>query len=672
MNIKRKITIKNKKGIHTRAAAIIAFNAAKINEKWNVKSYIIKDNSTIPLSSMLALTTLKINKNDTVTIACEGKGNCEQAIEEIAMCLMGKIDTENEDIEEIDKVLDRNTLTSSKVIDSISNGVIVVDEDNRVILFNNSAEKIMGIDRKKVLGKKASSIIKGSKLHEILKTGERMVNDKQNIGRTTIITNRNPIYSDERVVGAVAVFQDISEVERLSNELESVMEIKERFMNIADNSNDAICMVDERGLITYVNPEYEKIWKIHRKNLIGKNISSVYNNSAIEKVIKTKKKQLDIIEKRENEAKIITNAFPIIINSKFKGVVSLAKEESQLHDIIKKLNAAEEKIKYFKEELDKKQNIHQAFNSIIGNSGVLEDVLYTASKAARSSATVLIYGESGTGKELLARAIANASLRKNDAFIKINCGAIPENLMESELFGHVKGAFTGAIKDKPGKFELADGGTLFLDEIGDLSKNLQVKLLRVLQEMEFEKVGGMETIKVDVRIIAATNRNLEEMVKNGQFREDLYYRLNVISITLPPLRDRKGDISLLAEYFIKKICKKEGKEIKKLSMDALRKLEEYHWPGNIRELENIIERSIALSEGDMLNIEYLPSFMKQNTSSKKDLINLVDGELKPFEEYERDIIKIALEKYKSFNKAGKILGITHRTVANKARKYKLI
>ncbi len=672
MFLKKEVIIKNSKGLHTRAAAIISFKAANINDEYGVNLFIQKEKSKIPLSSMLALTALRIQKDDKVIVGCEGDGDCNKAIDEIVDCLMGEIVADKVEMDDIDRLLDINTITTGKLIDSITNGVIVVNDANRVVLFNDSAERITGIKKEDIIGKPANEHIQGSKLHQVLKTGTKVVGDRQNTGNTNIITNRSPIIMDNRIVGAVAVFQDISEIETLSTKLESVMEIKERFMSIATHSNDGICIVDENGIITYVNSEYEDIWKVERESLLGEKINTKDEHPAIEKVIKTKKPQLYIIETRDKDTKIITNAFPIIINNIFKGVVSLSKEETQLHNMIRKLNAAEEKIKYFKEELDKKQNIHQAFDNIIGNSGILEDVLYIASKAAKSSATVLISGESGTGKEVIARSIANASPRKDAPLIKINCGAIPENLMESELFGHVKGAFTGAIRNKIGKFELADGGTIFLDEIGDLSKNLQVKLLRVLQEMEFERVGGIETIKVNVRVIAATNKDLESMIGEGLFREDLYYRLNVISITLPPLRKRKGDIPLLADYFIHKICTRENISIKRLSTDAVEKLENYRWPGNIRELENVIERAIALSEDDILRIDFLPGYIKEAKKCEKDLVNLVDGDLMTMEEYEKDIIKKALEKYKSFNKAGKVLGITHKTVSNKAKKYNLI
>ena len=672
MYMEKKIRISNLKGLHTRAAAIVSFNAAKINKKYNTNLFIRKNeiDGNLPIASMLALINLRVRKGDSVIISCDTDKNVELVLEEMEECLSGTIDIEVLDIEEMERILDKNTLTSESLIESITNGVLVVNEENIVILFNKAAEKITGIETNRIIGRKANEVFKGSKLLEVLRTGRKIVQEKQTLDKTTIITNRTPIISEGNIIGAVAVFQDISEIEQLTNRLESVVEAKEKFSNILEYANDGICMVDEAGTITYLNSEFERIWALRKSETIGKYIGDVLPNSAIVKAHNTREKQLGAIIRKEKGVKVISNAAPIFTNTVFRGVVSLEKEETQVQKMVVKLREAEEKIKYLKEELDRKQNIHEAFRIITGKSGALEDVMCMASKAAKTSVTVVIYGESGTGKELLARAIVGASARKGKPFIRLSCAAIPENLLESELFGHVKGAFTGAIKDKAGKFQLADGGTIFLDEIGEMSKEMQVKFLRVLQEKEFDKVGGTQTIKVNVRVIAATNRDLEKMVKEDRFREDLYYRLNVIPITLPPLSERKGDIPLLVEHFIDKICKRENMPAKKVSADVFRYLENYHWPGNIRELENIIERALALSDDNELDVASLPKYIIGiGEGSRKELINLVNNELATLEAYDKSIIEIALKKYKSFNKAGKMLGITHRTVSLKAKKY---
>ena len=244
--------------------------------------------------------------------------------------------------------------------------------------------------------------------------------------------------------------------------------------------------------------------------------------------------------------------------------------------------------------------------NIVGNSSKMREVFQMISQVSRSNATVLIRGESGTGKELVASAIHYASPRARNPFVKVNCAAMPSNLIESELFGHEKGSFTGAIRQKIGKFELAHRGTIFLDEIGSITLEVQAKLLRALQEKEFERVGGTQVIKTDVRILAATNKNLEEAVKNGEFREDLYYRLNVFPIYIPPLRERKTDIILLADYFLEKYAAENRKDIRSFSRATIDMLMQYHWPGNVRELENCIERPVLLCEEDIIQPYHLP------------------------------------------------------------------
>lgn len=322
-------------------------------------------------------------------------------------------------------------------------------------------------------------------------------------------------------------------------------------------------------------------------------------------------------------------------------------------------------IDYLTEELRNKTG-----KRIIGESKELKNVLNIVNKVAPSKATVLITGESGTGKELIANATHFNSDRAKKPYIKVNCGALPENLLESELFGHEKGAFTGAINKKLGRFERADGGTIFLDEIGEIDLNVQVKLLRILQEREMERVGGTETIKVDVRIIAATNKDLFKMVEEGKFREDLYYRLNVIPIEIPPLRERKDDIKLLIDYFLDKYSKELGKKEFKITDEALDTLKDYEWRGNIRELENVIERLVILSENNLISKEKLP----------KEILNIRD-ELNEFklpssginlEEVEKNLINQAL-KMTNFNqtKSAKLLGITRHALIYRIEKYNI-
>jgi Nif-specific regulatory protein len=318
-----------------------------------------------------------------------------------------------------------------------------------------------------------------------------------------------------------------------------------------------------------------------------------------------------------------------------------------------------------KDELKEKYNIH----NMIGNSSSMQLVYENIIQVAAASATVLIRGESGTGKELVAHAIHYNSTRSQKPFIKINCGAIPENLLESELFGYEKGAFTGATERKRGKFELADGGTIFLDEVGELPLNLQVKLLRVLQEREFERVGGVKVITINVRIIAATNTNLEEQIKQNQFREDLYYRLNVFPIYIPSLRERKTDILLLAEHFLAKYARENNKRIRRISTLAIDLLNSYHWPGNVRELQNCMERAVLMCNSDTIQATHLPPTLQRvDTVEVKEQLSLVSQ----VENFEKELIIDALKKTRGVkSKAATYLSTTERIIGYKMRQYNI-
>lgn len=318
-----------------------------------------------------------------------------------------------------------------------------------------------------------------------------------------------------------------------------------------------------------------------------------------------------------------------------------------------------------RQELKDRFNIH----NMVGSSNAMKEVYRLIEQVSDSNATVLIRGESGTGKDLVAHAIHYNSPRVSKPFVKVNCTALPETLLESELFGHEKGAFTGATSRKPGRFERAHGGTIFLDEIGDFPPNLQVKLLRVIQFREFERLGGIETLKANVRIIVATNKNLEEEIKEGVFREDLYYRINVFPIYLPPLRERKDDIMLLADYFLERLAAENNKDISRISTPAIEMLTSYHWPGNIRELENCIERAVLLCDGDVVRSEHLPPSLqmvkKTESIAKASLIEIIGNK-------EKELIVDALKKCGGQQRStAKELGITERVLGYKIKKYNI-
>ena len=323
------------------------------------------------------------------------------------------------------------------------------------------------------------------------------------------------------------------------------------------------------------------------------------------------------------------------------------------------------------EMLKKQLSEKYSFDSIISGSGEMEEVLNTAGRVAPSKASVLIRGESGTGKELIARAIHHASDRSDGPFIVVNCAAMPETLFESELFGHEKGSYTGAEKQRIGKFEQADGGTLFIDEVGDIPLQVQVKLLRAVQFGQIERLGGSKTIDVDVRIITATNRNLEEMIKDGEFREDLYYRFNVVAINIPPLRKRRMDIPPLTEFFLEKYADKNGRDIRGISREAMNKLMQYDFPGNVRELENIIQRAVVMTRENMITLGDLHDTVKGGEESDDLLPDAGTGDLnQKVEQLEKTLIRNALDKTGGNQvKAAELLNLSERTLRYKITKY---
>jgi Nif-specific regulatory protein len=333
--------------------------------------------------------------------------------------------------------------------------------------------------------------------------------------------------------------------------------------------------------------------------------------------------------------------------------------------------AASERQKLIEENSHLRQELKEKhdFSHIVGNSSPMRQVYDQVTQVARSNATVLLRGESGTGKEMIANAIHYNSLRSKKPFIKVNCAALPESLIESELFGYEKGAFTGAHKLKKGRFEMADGGTLFLDEIGDLPPQTQIKLLRVIQEREFQRLGGTETIKTNIRLITATNKNLEEAIANGSFREDLFYRLNVFTIFLPPLRERKSDILLLAEHFVEKYEAEHGKTIKRISTPAIDMLTCYHYPGNVRELENAVERAVLVCDSNVIHGHHLPPTLQTaevtGTITRVTLTSAVEA-------FERDLIQDALKTTGgNAAKAARLLDSTERILGYKIKKYEI-
>jgi Nif-specific regulatory protein len=345
-------------------------------------------------------------------------------------------------------------------------------------------------------------------------------------------------------------------------------------------------------------------------------------------------------------------------------VASMISQAVRIHRLLEA-----ERHRLVSENAQLRQELHQRydFTNMVGASGPMRQLYEEMTRVAATATTVLVRGESGTGKELIAQAIHHHSSRAKKPLVKVNCAALPETLVESELFGHERGAFTGAESRKQGRFELANGGTIFLDEIAELSPAIQVKLLRVLQEREFERVGGTEAVRVDVRIIAATNRNLERALADGTFREDLYYRLNVFPIFIPPLRERKSDVLPLADYFVEKYAREHGKSIKRISTPAIDMLASYHWPGNVRELENTIERAVLLADGEVIHGHHLPPTLQTAEASDTVVSTSLGGAVATFE---RSLIEDALKTTRgNRSRAARLLSSTERVINYKVKKY---
>ena len=451
----------------------------------------------------------------------------------------------------------------------------------------------------------------------------------------------------------------ISSKLKAQNKTEELELEKKKLEILLNNMNKAIVSIDKKGNIDKYNVKFRDIFNIEDKKLEKGNIFQLLDfiKKPSVKDFEKYKTGTFYYKKQNRNFKGIYNISEIVVNKKLKGYVIDFIENKEAIKNYNKIN------KDYKITLD----------NIISTSEIMEHTKQKALIASKSNSTVLITGESGTGKELFARAIHNHSDRSDYPFVAVNCAAIPDNLLESELFGYEEGAFTGAKKGgKLGKFEIAQKGTIFLDEIGDMSLHLQGKLLRVLQERELDKIGSGSNILIDVRVIAATNKNLEELVKNGQFREDLYYRLKVIPLMLPPLRNRKDDIPLLIDYMIKEYSQKLNKDVIGMEDDVRTALVDYSWPGNVRELQNIIEYSINMSISNLLTLDIIPNNIKykyyDDKCHKEEISTLADLE-------KEEIIK-ALNKFKNYKKdkelVAKALGISRATLYRKLEKYNLV
>ena len=451
-----------------------------------------------------------------------------------------------------------------------------------------------------------------------------------------------PILENGHIVGAVVLFQDVSKLKQAESELAKLQRHNELVLSSA---GEGICGFDCAGQVTFVNPAAAAMLSWPNQDCTGQSIHNIFGKDdpnaeeycPFHNIMQGKKRfqANDKLFWRQDGSNFPVDfvSTPIMENSQLQGIVVVFSDITQRKQANQKLQNAYTEIKQLKNRLQAENsylqeqvNLSHNFEDILGQSEPLKIVLHQVEQVAPTETSVLIQGETGTGKELIARAIHNLSLRKQHTLVKVNCAALPGNLIESELFGHEKGSFTGATSRRIGRFELADNGTIFLDEIGELPLELQAKLLRVLQEGEIERLGDSKTIKINVRIIAATHRDLKQMVAKGEFREDLFYRLSVFPLTIPALRERKNDISLLVQYFVNKYAHKMGKQIHNISQSSMNKLQNYPWPGNVRELENVIERAVILSPRNSLAIPELKVQGNHHGLDTDPLLSLMDME----------------------------------------------
>ena len=449
---------------------------------------------------------------------------------------------------------------------------------------------------------------------------------------------------------------------------------EEIYLSILEHLDEAVMLIDCDKTIRYVNNAYEKQFHVKKDKILGHKLTEFESDAKLLKTLEDQKffeRGMEYLDSLKIDT--VGVAFPVYSGGKLMGAVAIFSDIVSLVEIVNKSHHTEEMKQRMRDQIVQSGEGFPSKDFITVNSN-MKFILGMVLKVAKKDVTVLIRGESGTGKEVIAKMIHDASNRSKGPYVKVNCAAIPDNLLESELFGYSGGAFTGAKREgKPGKFELAQNGTIFLDEIGDMEMNMQVKLLRVLQERELERVGGTKPIKLNIRVIAATNRNLEQLIKEGKFRQDLYYRLNVIEIKIPPLRERKDDVPVLTRHFLNKLAGKDTYLTPRVSMI----LNEYNWPGNVRELQNVLEHAYIMSNGEhMIDSTSLPDYLRpqetdiqaeseERKEEKKFNYNLKDT----ISQIEKELIQEAVKRFPNKTRAIEELGISRRSFYEKIKRY---
>ncbi|MDQ7093327.1 sigma 54-interacting transcriptional regulator [Desulfosporosinus sp. PR] len=560
------------------------------------------------------------------------------------------------------------------ILNSMHNGVIAVDGQGLVTHVNIGASRILGLKANTSLGQPCNELLPNLDLKAALIHGEVKIGLKYRHRHITMVVNITPLIIGGNIAGGIVIFQDLTDLEQAAKELETVKALNKTLDTVLNIIHDGIIAVDERGKTTLVNQAMADFLMLRPEEIIGKPITDFMETSRLHIVASTGVSETSDVLTIQGKP-LIVSRLPIIREGDVVGAVGKAvfPQLAEVRELAEKLRFLENKVTFFQEELQKNKTAQEALKTIIAESTEMKKLKEEISIVALSSSTVLITGESGTGKEGVAHAVHLCSDRCKGPFIKVNCAAMPENLMEAEMFGYVGGAFTGAAKaGKPGRAEMADGGTLFLDEIGDMPLALQSKLLRVLQDREFERLGSTKSIKVNVRILAATNKNLNKAISEGEFRADLYYRLNVINLHLPPLRERAEDIEPLIHFFITKFNHILTANVTGITDDAMRVLLNYTWPGNIRELENVIERAVNYTRSGLIQLTHLPDQILSISSSKSQVITGTIRHQDKIGRIERNMIVVALEKTGgNKTKAAKLLNLSRSRLYDKLNKYDL-
>jgi len=557
------------------------------------------------------------------------------------------------------------------ILDSTHDGMIAVDRAGIVTLFNRAAERITGLRSEAVIGHRVQEVIPNTRLHLILSDGKPELNQEQRLKNVVILTSRVPVRDGTgAIIGAVAVFRDVTELRALTDKVSSLWSVRSLLEAVIESTADAISVADENGNNLIVNPAYTRITGLSRETVLHKpvTVDIAEGESMHLQVLRTGKPVRNVRMKVGPAKKeVIVNVAPIYVEGKIRGSVGVIHDISEIMALTSELARAR--------KLIRRLEARYTWDDIVGTSAAIVLAKEQAMRAAATPATVLLRGESGTGKELFAHAIHNGSSRGTGQFVRVNCAALPEQLLESELFGYEEGAFTGAAKGgRRGLFEEADQGTLFLDEIGDTTAPLQKKLLRVLQEKEIMKVGSTAPIAVDVRVIAATNADLEQQIRDRTFREDLYYRLNVLPIRVPPLREIKDDLPQIAEHVLIRLNQEYGRQVERINDGAMSAMKEYRWPGNVRELSNIIGRAmINMRPAEkVIDAGHLPLFECERAG--RIVPASAPGPVKPLShtvvEAEKEAIARALhEAGGSRERAAQLLGMAVRNLYYKMKKY---